>query len=102
MGTNLFVGNLSSETTVGDLRTLFSQAGAVESVTVVRDHVTGRPRGFAFVEMKTEAAALEAIGMFNGTQLEDRVLTVSMARPREEGRRRRQHRPHGGDGRHRS
>ncbi len=84
MGTKLFVGNLSYETTENDLQDLFAQAGAVTSVNLMQDRATGRPRGFAFVEMATEADTAKAISMFNGQDLKGRALTVNEARPREE------------------
>ena len=84
METKLYVGNLSYTTTEDDLRTLFAQAGTVKSVTLIKDRDTGRSKGFAFVEMETQAEAQKAISLFNGTQLQDRALTVNLARPREE------------------
>ncbi|MGA2111704.1 MAG: RNA-binding protein [Anaerolineales bacterium] len=84
METKLYVGNLSYSTSEDDLRGLFAQAGSVKSVTLITDRDTGRSKGFAFVEMETQAEAQKAIGMFNGSQLHDRPLTVNMARPREE------------------
>jgi cold-inducible RNA-binding protein len=85
MESKLYVGNLSYSTTEDDLRTLFGQAGAVASVAVIKDRDSGRSKGFAFVEMSTQAEAQKAISMFNGQQLGDRELTVNLARPREEG-----------------
>jgi RNA recognition motif-containing protein len=89
METKLYVGNLSYSTTEDDLRALFSQAGTVTTVTMIKDRDTGRSKGFAFVEMGTQVEAQQAISKFNGTQLQDRALTVNLARPREE-------RPRGG------
>jgi RNA recognition motif-containing protein len=91
METKLYVGNLSYSTTEDDLRTLFAQAGTVTTVTMIKDRDTGRSKGFAFVEMGTQVEAQQAISRFNGTQLQDRALTVNLARPREE-------RPRGGGG----
>jgi RNA recognition motif-containing protein len=81
MSRKLFVGNLPYETQEQDLESLFGQAGQVETVTVMRDRVTGRARGFAFVEMASDDDALKAITQFNGHQLGGRALTVNEARP---------------------
>ena len=81
MSRKLFVGNLPYETMETDLETLFGQAGTVESVTVMRDRMTGRARGFAFVEMASEDDAQKAITQLNGHQLGGRALTVNEARP---------------------
>jgi cold-inducible RNA-binding protein len=79
----IFVGNLSYQTTESDLTDLFSQAGEVESATIVTDRETGRSRGFAFVEMDNEAAR-KAIEQFNGYELNGRAINVNEARPRPE------------------
>ena len=84
MEVKLYVGNLSYTTTEDDLRTLFAQAGSVTSVALIKDRDTGRSKGFAFIEMGTQAEAQKAISMFNGFSLQDRQLTVNLARPREE------------------
>ena len=84
MDKKLYVGNLPYTTTDTDLRTLFTQAGSVADVALIKDRDTGRSKGFAFVEMSTQAEAEKAISMFNGYKLEDRELTVNIARPREE------------------
>ncbi len=84
MGTRLYVGNLSYSTTEEELQELFSQAGAVASVSLPTDRATGRMRGFGFVEMASDNEAQEAIRKFNGYTLRDRQLTVNEARPREE------------------
>jgi len=84
MQVKLYVGNLSYTTTEDELRTLFAQAGAVSSVALIKDRDTGRSKGFAFVEMSTQAEAQKAISMFNAFKLADRELTVNLARPREE------------------
>jgi RNA recognition motif-containing protein len=84
MEVKLYVGNLSYATTEDELRTLFTQAGEVASVSVIKDRDTGRSKGFAFVEMTTQADAQKAISMFNSYRLGERTLTVNMARPREE------------------
>ena len=84
MESKLYVGNLSYTATEEELQSHFAQAGTVKSVTVVKDRETVRARGFAFVEMETEADAQKAISMFNGANFMDRALTVNLARPREE------------------
>ena len=84
MGTKLYVGNLSYDVTENDLQDLFAQAGSVTSVNLMQDRTTGRPRGFGFVEMGSEADSSNAITMFNGKEFKGRPLTVNEARPREE------------------
>jgi cold-inducible RNA-binding protein len=84
MTMKLFVGNLSFQTTSSDLEELFSQAGAVESATLVTDRDTGRSRGFGFVEMASREEGENAIRQFNGAEVDGRNLTVNEARPREE------------------
>jgi RNA recognition motif-containing protein len=84
METKLYVGNLAYSSTEDDLRTLFTQAGTVKSVTIIKDRDTGRSKGFAFVEMGTQAEAQKAISMLNGSSFQDRALTVNLARPRED------------------
>lgn len=81
MTKRIFVGNLSYETSEGDLTDLFEQAGKVESATIITDRDTGRSKGFAFVEMGGESAD-KAIAQFNGAELKGRSLTVNEARPR--------------------
>jgi cold-inducible RNA-binding protein len=93
MGRRLYVGNLPYKTTDEDLHALFSQAGAVESVRVMRDMATGRARGFAFVEMATDEDAQRAITQFHAHQMDGRALVVNEARPKPEGG----GRPFGGD-----
>ena len=83
MSTKLFVGNLAFQTTSEDLQELFSQVGTVESASVVEDRMTGRSRGFAFIEMDKDAAA-SAIEKFNGVELNGRTINVNEARPRPE------------------
>ena len=80
----LYVGNLSYTTTEPDLQTLFAQAGAVKSVALIKDRDSGRSKGFAFVEMETQADMQNAISMFNGKDFQGRDMSVSIARPREE------------------
>jgi len=79
----IFVGNLSYSTTEDQLADLFSEVGQVESATIVTDRDTGRSRGFAFVEMDSEAGA-KAIEKFNGYELNGRTINVNEARPRPE------------------
>ncbi len=84
MESKLYVGNLSYSTTEEDLRTLFTQAGTVASVALIKDRDSGQSKGFALVEMSNQAEAEKAISMFNGFQMGQRELKVNMARPREE------------------
>jgi RNA recognition motif-containing protein len=84
METKLYVGNLSYSTTEEDLQNLFSQAGTVTSVTLIKDRDSGRSKGFAFVEMSNQTEVEKAIQMLNGKSVDDRELTVNVARPREE------------------
>ena len=83
MSTKLYVGNLSFQTTSEDLQELFAQAGTVESASVVEDRMTGRSRGFAFVEMSTPEEAAAAIEQMNGREVGGRALKVNEAKPRE-------------------
>lgn len=85
MGRRLYVGNLPYKTTDEDLNALFSQAGAVDTVRVMRDMATGRARGFAFVEMATDEDAQKAISQFNSYEMDGRALVVNEARPKPEG-----------------
>ena len=87
----LFVGNLSYQTQERDLQDHFSAAGVVTNVNLMLDRVTGKSRGFAFVEFSTPDEANRAVEMFHGKDLGGRALTVNIARPREE-------RPPGGGG----
>jgi RNA recognition motif-containing protein len=82
MANNLYVGNMSFSTTEDQLRELFSQYGTVSKVQVITDRETGRPRGFAFVEMSSGGD--QAIAAVNGMQLDGRTLTVNEAKPRED------------------
>jgi cold-inducible RNA-binding protein len=86
MGRNLYVGNLSFSIGEAELRQLFEQKGAVETVTVMRDIDSGRSRGFAFVEMALEEAAQKAITELNGYSADGRSLTVNEAKPKPERR----------------
>jgi len=83
MSKKLYVGNLAFQTTAQDLQQLFGQAGSVESAQIIEDRDTGRSKGFAFVEMSTEAEAAAAIEQFNGKEVAGRALKVNEARPKE-------------------
>ena len=83
MGKNIYVGNMSYDTTQARLQELFEAYGEVSSVNVITDRDSGRPRGFAFVEMATEQAANAAIAALNGQEVDGRTLTVNEAKPRE-------------------
>ena len=83
MGKNIYVGNLSYDTTQEQLQALFEAHGEVTSVNVITDRYSGRPRGFAFVEMATEQAANAAIAALNGQDVDGRALNVNEAKPRE-------------------
>ena len=80
--TNIYVGNCSFDVTEGQLRDLFAAYGEVDNVNVITDRDTGRPRGFAFVEMPDNSAAQAAIKEVNGTDLGGRTLNVNEARPK--------------------
>ena len=84
MESKLYVGNLSYSTTEDDLRTLFAQAGTVTTCDLIKDRDTGSSKGFAFVQMSTQAEAENAIKLFNGYSLGNRELRVNAARPKEE------------------
>ena len=83
--TNIFVGNLSYQTTEQELEAAFGAYGPVERASVVRDRDTGQPRGFAFVEMTDSAEADRAIAALNGTDLDGRALNINEARPKPQG-----------------
>ena len=83
MTKNVYVGNLSFDTTQDRLQELFEAHGQVATVNVITDRDTGRPRGFAFVEMMTEEGAHAAIGALNGQEVDGRALKVAEAKPRE-------------------
>ena len=84
MTTKLYVGNLSFDTTEGDLRELFGQAGAVRETTLITDRDTGRSRGFGFVVMADDAGAQAAISQMHERDYQGRNLTVNVAREREQ------------------
>ena len=85
MGRRLYVGNLSFNTTELELREVFSQHGTVAETKMVTDRETGRPRGFAFVEMGSDEDAKQAIDQLNGRELGGRTLTVNEAQERSGG-----------------
>ncbi|WP_428940969.1 RNA recognition motif domain-containing protein [Fontivita pretiosa] len=91
MGSKLYVGNLSYNTTSSDLEQLFAAHGTVQSAEVISDRDTGRSKGFGFVQMSSEGEAQAAIAAMNGQEVDGRALTVNQAKPREE-------RPRGGGG----
>lgn len=84
MHNKLYVGNLAFETAEIQLQDLFAEAGTVTEASLVQDRISGQSRGFAFVTMSTPSEAQEAIRRFNGTDLNGRALSVTIARPREE------------------
>lgn len=86
MGTKLFVGNISFQVNDFELTDLFKEYGEVASAKVVTDKMTGRSRGFGFVEMSTEDAAQKAIDALNGQEVKGRAMNVSLAKNQgEEG-----------------
>ena len=91
MGSKLYVGNLSYNTTSSDLEQMFSPHGTVSSAEVIQDRETGRSKGFGFVQMGSDAEAQAAIAALNGQEADGRALTVNEAKPRED-------RPRGGGG----
>lgn len=84
MGTRLYVGNLSYDTTADQLKELFATSGDVTSADLVMDRQTGRSKGFAFIEMGSEEAAQAAITALHDTEVDGRKLNVNEAKPREE------------------
>ena len=91
MGSKLYVGNLSYNTTSSDLEQLCAQHGTVQSAEVISDRETGRSKGFGFVQMASDEEAQAAIAALNGQEVDGRALTVNEAKPRED-------RPRGGGG----
>jgi len=81
MEVRLYVGNLSYTTTEADLKTLFTKAGQVASVALIKDRDTGNSKGFALIEMSSRSEAKKAISLLNGFTLADRRLRVNLARP---------------------
>ena len=86
MSKKIYVGNLSYKVTEDDLKDLFAEFGSVTEVNVITDRETGRPRGFAFVEMDSDDEATKAIDSLNGKELQDREIVVNEARPRRDSR----------------
>ncbi|KKR04684.1 MAG: RNP-1 like protein RNA-binding protein [Parcubacteria group bacterium GW2011_GWC2_39_14] len=84
MGQKLYVGGLPYTTTEGALKEAFEKAGSVASVKIITDKMSGRSRGFGFVEMSSDDEAEAAIDMWNGKEFEGRTLTVNEARPMAE------------------
>ncbi len=84
MNKKLYVGSLSYDTTEDSLKDLFSGAGSVESAAVIKDKISGRSKGFGFVEMSTEDEAKKAIEMFDGKELDGRTIVVNEAKPMRE------------------
>lgn len=84
---NIYVGNLSFNTTERELEAAFAAYGAVTTARIATDRDSGQARGFGFVEMSSQSEAEAAISALNGSQLADRTLTVNEARPREQGSR---------------
>ena len=85
MGRNLYVGNLAYRATEEMLRELFEQIGDVDTVSIIMDRQTSRPRGFGFVKMMTDEAATKAIEELNGKPFLERAMIVNEVRPRDEG-----------------
>ena len=84
MSTKLYVGNLSFNTSTQDLETMFGASGTVQSTNIIEDRETGRSRGFAFVEMSSDAEAKAAITALDGKEIDGRNLKVNEAKPRED------------------
>jgi len=82
MAKNLYIGNMSYDTTEAKLRELFGVHGQVTSVNLITDQYSGRPKGFAFVEMETDQVAAAAIAALNGKEVDGRTINVAEARPR--------------------
>ena len=85
---NIYIGNMSFNTTEEQLREAFENYGEVTSVNIIKDKYTGEPRGFAFVEMPDQGSATSAIGGLNGQELNGRTMSVNEARPRNDNRNR--------------
>ncbi len=86
MSKKIYVGNLSYKVTEDDLKDLFAEFGTVTEINVITDRETGRPRGFAFVEMESDDEATKAINSLNGKELQDREIVVNEARPRRDSK----------------
>ena len=85
MSQKLYVGNLSYSTTEATLRTMFAEFGEIVSVNLIMDRDTGRPKGFAFVEMASEQDASKAVSALNGKTVDDRQIKVEKAQPKTDG-----------------
>ena len=83
MSMKLYVGNLSFDTSAQDLDKMFGEIGTVESTNLIEDRETGRSRGFAFVEMSSQAEGDSAISQLNGKEIDGRELKINLAKPRE-------------------
>lgn len=83
MAKKLYVGGLSYDTTEGTLKEIFSEAGTVESATIIMDRMSGRSKGFGFVEMSSDEEAQKAVETLNGKEIDGRSVTVNEARPQE-------------------
>ncbi|NPV41827.1 MAG: RNA-binding protein [Anaerolineae bacterium] len=86
METKLYVGNLSFDTNEDELKTLFSDAGEVKSVVLIKDKFSGQSKGFGFVEMGSQEAMQNAMKMFNSYEFKGRPLKVDVAKPKEDNR----------------
>ncbi|KKQ80212.1 MAG: RNP-1 like protein RNA-binding protein [Parcubacteria group bacterium GW2011_GWC2_38_7] len=84
MAKKLFVGSISFKTTDEGLRAFFETIGTVETATIIKDRMTGRSKGFGFVEMSNDEEADAAVAQLNGKELDGRAIVVNEARPREE------------------
>ncbi|KKR07496.1 MAG: RNP-1 like protein RNA-binding protein [Parcubacteria group bacterium GW2011_GWC2_39_14] len=84
MAKKLFVGSISFNTTDESLRAFFEQVGTVETATIIKDRMTGRSKGFGFVEMSNDDEATAAVAQLNGKELDGRAIVVNEARPRED------------------
>ena len=98
MAKKLYVGGLSYDTTEDGLKDAFAKAGTVDSATIITDKMSGRSKGFGFVEMSSDEEATKAMEMWNGKELDGRTLTVNEARPMEERPPRRDFNRGGGGG----
>jgi len=83
MNNKLYVGNLSYQVTEDELRQLFAEAGSIQSIAIPVDRATNQPRGFAFVEMSTDAEAQKAISMYDGQTVGQRQIRVNVSQPKE-------------------
>ena len=84
MSNKLYVGNLPYSVTEEDLKKFFAEAGSVESATIIADKISGRSKGFGFIEMSSEEGAKKAVDSFNGKDMDGRSLVVNEARPKKD------------------